>query len=270
MIYRVITKVKKVDRTATGSHFYQMVSVLRKTRKAARAVVAPRIAASVLGDRVANAKAFRKLVFNTEFGICYNRVRKNANSTTAVLMDKISGGALDAKQAKKLLPKVGTLDFKTLRKLPDFRYFVVVRSPYSRTLSAFLQRFQSDSTTERFGDFSLDPQGFRQFVRWLDSGGMNKDSHWDLQQRQMCFELNSYDAVVRMENYNAEIRAFLLETGVPEGRIDIGGSSAKGTFHQTKSSERIREFYDAEAIETVRRCYKSDFQALGYDPDHLI
>nr|WP_306267599.1 sulfotransferase family 2 domain-containing protein [Pararhizobium sp. IMCC3301] len=206
---------------------------------------------------------------NTEFGLCYNRIQKNANSTTVLLMDSISGGNHDAKQAKKAVASISDLGRVDIARLNDFWFFVVVRNPYSRTLSAFLQKFANEENRQQYGDFPLNPDGFRDFVRWLDNGGMAKNSHWDLQQKQMCFEASDYDTVIRFENYNAEMRAFLERSGVPASRIYLDDSAAKGTHHKTGASDRLRQFYDAETQSIVQRRFMNDFLSLGYDPDRL-
>ncbi|WP_306257862.1 sulfotransferase family 2 domain-containing protein [Pararhizobium sp. IMCC21322] len=231
-----------------------------------------------LDGRVANKFALRKFVLNTEFGLCYNRIQKNANSTTVILMDsisggnrdaKISGGNRDAKRAKIAVPSIGDLGRADISRLHEFRYFVVVRNPYSRVLSAFLDKFSREKYKRRHREFSLDSAGFHEFVRWLDKGGLSKNSHWDLQQKQMCFEVNGYDTVISFEDYNAEIRDFLVRSGVPADRISLDDSTAKGMHHKTSASDRLHQFYNADTQSIVKRCFMSDFLNLGYDPDRL-
>lgn len=217
-------------------------------------------ATGCLNGRVVNKSALRKIVVNTEFGICYNRIQKNANTTTVDLLGAISGG--DA-------VRIAALNPDEIARLNKFRFFVVVRSPYSRTLSAFLQKLSTEKNRQEYGEFTLDPSGFRAFAHWLDNGGLTKNSHWDLQQKQMCFELRDYDTVIRFEDYNTEMRAFLLSAGVPADRVNLEDSAARGTHHKTGASDRLRQFYDAETQSTVRRCFMSDFLSLGYDPDRL-
>lgn len=243
-----------------------------KTRSAHRGAI------KRLDGRVANKFALRKVVFNTEFGLCYNRIQKNANSTTVILMDsisggnrdaKISGGNRDAKRAKMAAASIGDLGRADISRLHEFSFFVVVRNPYSRVLSAFLDKFSREKYKKRHREFSLDPSGFQEFVRWLDKGGLSKDGHWDLQQKQMCFEANDYDTVISFEDYNTEMRDFLVRSGVPADRISLDDSSAKGAHHKTGASDRLHQFYDADTHGIVQRCFMSDFLSLGYDPDRL-
>tara|TARA_R110002167_G_scaffold25263_2_gene87846 strand:- start:89 stop:829 length:741 start_codon:yes stop_codon:yes gene_type:complete len=229
---------------------------------------AHRRAIESLGVRVLAKAPLRKLAVNTEFGLCYNRIQKNANSTTVLLMDSISGGSLDVEQAKEAA-SIGVLGRTDISRLNEFLFFVVARNPYSRVLSAFLEKFSKQKFISKYGEFTLDPDGFRAFVRWIDNGGLSKNGHWDLQQKQMCFEPQDYDTVISFENYNAEMRAFLLSAGVPESRINLDDSAAKGTHHKTGASDRLRQFYDAETQRIVQRCFMSDFLSLGYDPDRL-
>ncbi len=243
---------------------------LGKAQSALRGAIATRCATRVLGSRLINAHALRKLAFNCEYDIGYSRIQKNANSTTIVLMDSLSGKDVGVNASKKSITRIRSMDIKTIRRLAEFQYFVVVRNPYSRTLSAFLQKFPKERYRNEYGKFQLDIDGFRAFVRWLDNGGSAKNSHWAPQLAQMCFKLSDYDAVIKIENYNAEMREFLTQVGVPESKIDIAKSSASGSFHQTGASSKLMQFYDRETIEIVKRVFESDFKTLGYDPDRLL
>ncbi len=67
--------------------------------------------------------------------------------------------------------------------------------------------------------------------------------------------------VARFENLSAELDYISLKSGV---EIRIAGISSKGNVRD--KSQGIREYYDAEAVEIVRRVYRKEIEAFGYEP----
>ena len=151
----------------------------------------------------------------------------------------------------------------------DFRRMVIIRSPYSRTLSAFLHRFRRQHFREAFGKFSLDPEGFGDFVKWLDDGGLSKNGHWDLQTKEILLPLEHYTDVLRLEALGEALPRFFHDTGLDETAMERSGVNEFGRVHDTNASAKVRRFYNDESRATVARLYATDFEALGYDPDTL-
>ena len=120
---------------------------------------------------------------------------------------------------------------------------------------------------QKYREFSLDPSGFHEFVRWLDQGGLSNNGHWNLQSRQLCFQLEHYDAIVRFENYQSEVYDFLIDAGVPADRFNLTNSSIRGRHHKTDADKKLQSFYDANTQKLVRKMFETDFELLGYDDD---
>jgi hypothetical protein len=45
----------------------------------------------------------------------------------------------------------------------------------------FFGKFRTESYVKSYGSFELSPNGFHNFLCWLNDGGINADYHWSLQ-----------------------------------------------------------------------------------------
>ena len=242
---------------------------LRIRRKLPRDVI--RNAMEDVFETDINIDAINKVIVIDSHKFLYNRVKKNANSYLSVVLNFISTKHVTrVVQSRRMAPKLRLLSEEEIGSLRDHRRMIVVRNPYSRTLSAFLDKFRVEDIRRAHGEFSLEPEGFRQFVRWLDDGGLSANGHWDLQAKEILMPLNRYTDVVRFEQLDETLPQFFADVG-----IDISGMNRKGAFdrgrrHETNASERLRRYYDDESRDTVARLFESDFKALGYAPDQLL
>ena len=91
---------------------------------------------------------------------------------------------------------------------------VIIRNPYSRVLSAFLDKHKSRKIRERHGVWEPTPEGFAAFLGYLEAGGLGGNSHWDLQKKQMLLPLSAYDGVIHFENLREEMLGFLATRGL--------------------------------------------------------
>ncbi|MEW9806667.1 sulfotransferase family 2 domain-containing protein [Mesorhizobium marinum] len=232
--------------------------------KFAKEVVGLSMLAGRFGVRRVNWKAWKRITVCPSLGLAYNRIKKNANTTVVMLLREMETGAVESRKvAKDNSRNVRDLSFSEMSRVRDCRFFVVVRNPYSRVLSAFLNRFAS-SDGQRHGRFDLTPAGFAAFVDWLDHGGLDKNAHWDLQSKLMFLPLEKYDRVVRFENFKPEMLSLLQSRGLtpPPGRLD--GLYPTDTNKRTSSDRRLQEFYDPRIAAVVARLYARDFDALDY------
>ncbi len=208
--------------------------------------------------------ATRVAVF-PELGLAYNRIKKNANTSTIILLRQLEAGQVEERNDAKWNAKTWfDLSADELDRLDALHLFVIIRNPYGRVLSAFLDKFRSPRYQRRHGAFPLTPEGFEQFLRWLDQGGLKRDAHWDLQTKLMMLPLSGYDSVIRFESFRDELRALLEARGIalPEGALRELFPSDK--TKRTGSSDKLRQFYTADSVALVRKLYAADFEALGY------
>jgi hypothetical protein len=200
--------------------------------------------------------------------ILYNRVQKNANSSLIILMYWLeTGRTLGAVRARRSVSHLDDWPVRKMVYLANFSRMVVVRDPFSRTLSAFLNKVDTQRFRADVGHMQATPECFSQFLRWLDDGGMGVNSHWDLQTKQLLFPIERYTDVIRFERLEDELAGFFERRGVDPDYMHRSGAFQRGRAHRTDANDRFHQFYDAEGTEIVQRLFANDFKALGYDPN---
>jgi hypothetical protein len=213
-----------------------------------------------------SAPAIKSVCYVAKYDVLYNRVKKNANSNTMVLWNYILNARMDSViKSRSRVTHIYDLPAAQLAKIGQSNTLLITRDPYSRVLSAFLNKFSTERIRARHGEFELSPEGFRAFVRWVAEGGLTKNPHWDLQVKQILLPVEQYKKVIRFENYAEGMRDFLVEIGVPVEKLEIPGLQTRGTNHATKAGDKLNVFYDGETRQLVGNLYERDFGELGYD-----
>lgn len=197
----------------------------------------------------------------------YLRVPKAANTTVvrALLEHSPEPGvdASDADGAKSRVTHLGDLDLRGAVAIRRAFIFTVVRNPYARTLSAFLDKFQEDARhLDRFGRRVAALDGgevsFRGFCRYLAAGGEVENAHW-MRQTRLTGIADRIDFVGRVETLEPDLRRILarLETAQDAPILRAGPPP-------TGAATRLREHYDDETRRIVETVYAADFAAFGY------
>lgn len=241
------------------------MNVIDTAAKLGRNALALFVIAARFGITDVNWRAWKRVAVYPKLGLAYNRIKKNANTTVVMLLREMETGVVESrKTAKDNSPKIRDLSIPEILGVRKCFFFVVVRNPYSRVLSAFLNRFTDEGSRQRHGRFELNPRGFAAFVEWLKDGGLDKNAHWDLQTKLMLLPLEKYDFVVRFENFKPEMLSLLESNALtpPDGRLD--GLYPTDTNKKTSADARLREFYTPRLIGIVADLYARDFDALGY------
>lgn len=217
------------------------------------------------GAGVARPRAMRRVVVYPELGLAYNRIKKNANTSAVILLRQIQTGAVEGHaDAKWNARRVYDLGPGELGALGAMHLFVIVRNPYSRVLSAFMDKFRTADYQQRHGAFPLTPAGFGAFLHWLEAGGLTRDAHWDCQHKLMLLPLSKYDTVIRFESVREDLLGLLRSRGLeppPEALAELYPSDRS---KRTGSSDRLAEFYTPERAAIVARLYARDFAELDY------
>ncbi|MBP7001775.1 sulfotransferase family protein [Amaricoccus sp.] len=196
----------------------------------------------------------------------YLRVPKAANSTVfRALAERFPepGVSLDdLAAAKTRVTHLGDLRLRDLPALRGYLIFTVVRDPYARTLSAYLNKFrEGDKHLDRFGErvagFDGGRVSFRGFCRYLAAGGEAENAHW-MRQTRITGLADRLDIVGRVETLDADLARILAAIGAPGGAVERAGPPPTG------ATARIAEHYDAETRRIVEAVYAADFAAFGY------
>lgn len=226
------------------------------------------------GVRIDTGTAKRLAVF-PKLGVVYNRIQKNANTTTMLLLDGLETGrirSIPESKGQHLLFYRAWLAGRF--SLDNARYMVIVRSPYSRALSSFLFKFgfMQHTAMGRYGrSFEMSPAGFRDFLFWLRDGALSRDLHWDLQLSSLALPLAVFTDIIHIERYEPEMRSFLGRTRLgPAGAdasIDFAALRRLGSPHATRAQDKREDFFTPETRRLVSEIYAADFKAFGYSPD---
>ena len=220
-----------------------------------------------------NAAAIRHLAVFPRLGVVYNRIQKNANTTTMLLLDALEVGRLRSIPESKGQHLVFFRAWATGRfSLAKARYMVIVRSPYSRAVSSFLFKFgnRQEVAMSRYGrEFPLSSDGFHDYLLWLQDGALARDQHWDLQVNSLALPASAFTDVIKLEAYDQEMPAFLSRVGGQQlaSRYSLGDIRQLGSTHATGTKARSGDFLTPANRRLVSEIYAADFAALGYAQD---
>ncbi|WP_421981523.1 sulfotransferase family protein [Roseibium sp.] len=229
----------------------------------------------VLGDHIRTSNFYDAdcVAVFPEIKLCFNRIKKSGNTSTVGFLSDVCNYTRSptTEQMKTQVTCVRTMTIKQLRATLGYHSLTVARDPYSRTLSAFLDKVARGAYSELacvpgYGDRTV--SGFHQFLDFLLAGGTRYDRHFWPQTDLLFQPIERFDCVARLENLHNDLSAFLLKIGVHESRIQDMRTphemeqSERGKV--TNAAQRMAKFYNEEARTKVAQIYHSDFAAFGY------
>ncbi|RMB04784.1 sulfotransferase family 2 domain-containing protein [Eilatimonas milleporae] len=151
-------------------------------------------------------------------------------------------------------------------------WFSVVRNPFHRILSAYLDKVDGDTDPiikgylcRRFdldpGTVSLETLSFEKFLELISTEEpVLIDPHFRPQYMNLLLPYARYDFIGRMENMQA-VRNTLDGQSIFVEKID---------GHRTAAAEKAERYYTPHTVELVRHLFARDFQVFGYcDTDPL-
>lgn len=194
-----------------------------------------------------------------EMGFFCNRIPKAANSTVVTNLARMKTRRdIHYKEAKRMFATPADLSSREVMQISSLFKFTVVRNPYTRILSAYLDK------VERLALRQNKPSSFRDFLYSLKNGRLYSNGHWVPQAALLLLPIDSFDFIGKVESLDADM-AYIEEiiTGTfPTEPL----RSVPDNF--TGANEKTQAYYDPETVELLRRLYRDDFEAFGY-PDEL-
>jgi len=149
-----------------------------------------------------------------------------------------------------------------------FFKFSFVRNPFTRTLSAYLDKIVRNQRHKRSILLALgrDPDELGQFVSFkefvqavVSIEPYHRDNHWRPQVEQLFLPMVHYDFLGRFERLDEDLGTALRRiTGVRPGAV------ARDLSYKTDAAAGIAEYYDDETADLVRMAYADDFETFGY------
>lgn len=136
----------------------------------------------------------------------------------------------------------------------DLRFVSIVRNPFTRFRSYCHYRAKK---------FNIEPDLTVFATRFAREFIENKDSFHHVQARQVDWLMGpsgeiEMDALLRFENFEAELDAFSQHIGLEQG----GAVETPNPSHYARSME---EEYTPEVVAFVQDYFREDFEAFGYD-----
>lgn len=214
----------------------------------------------------------KRTIVSRTHGYCYFRIPKCANSTvvnTLALYDE-SLGANSGEASLKAIRRSARGLFRTLRLSPktlgrDFFCFTIVRNPFSRVLSAYLDKIADGvgdypKVTNALGKDDIRCVSFSEFVDFLEDGGLFGNAHWAPQCSLLPVAPSSLAFVGHVETIEEDLST-LLPKLIPG--IDFSGLQSR-TDRRRNSNARLREYYTDDLERRVVDLYEEDFRAFAY------
>lgn len=147
-----------------------------------------------------------------------------------------------------------------------FFSFSFVRNPYTRALSAFLDKIvMNDWERNRLGPplgfANEDSPTFTDFLRAVKAlPDERRDIHWMSQYRLLCEHTLQLDFIGRFESFSEDIAFVINRLGADMSRVPLDF----GKGHSTGARDKLAEHVTPEAARLVQEIYETDFQRLGY------
>jgi len=214
------------------------------------------------GGMAPQIRNLKQVAFFPRMGVAFNRLQKNGSSLAITFLHFLEYGYQErARRAKNLTVHFSDMGVRGVFALMKAKRIVIVRDPFSRTLSAFLDKFRSPSFQRKFGPFELSPVGFSAFLSYLEAGGLRTNSHWSPQTDRMALAPRHYDAIIPFSAVPGQFLASLRDQapGV-EAKWSNFMPTEMGGPPQTNARTKVSLFYSRQDIERVESLYKTDLE----------
>lgn len=196
----------------------------------------------------------------------FGRVPKAANSTIIANLAQRSatrsGRNLRQGKEKWFFDRPLFASSSTVARIEcEFFKFTFVRDPFTRTLSAFLDKVgrRQRQSREFFRWWGKDLQpGFGDFCRYLEEGGLYDDIHWAPQVDILLLPIADFDMIGRFENLQGDLEVALTRI------FGDGAAPVMRSGPRADASSALARHYDQTLLAQVGRLYARDMSAFGY------
>lgn len=191
-----------------------------------------------------------------ELGVFCNRIPKAANSSVISGLASLKAGEhVPSKPAKAMFRSPSSLTPAELDIFESLFKFAVVRNPFARTLSAYLDK------VERKGKIDGYETSFPEFMDYLARGGLYRNAHWAPQSALLLMPPERYDFFGRVEAFDADMEQVYARLREPA----LGYKPQSIYQNYTGASEKSRRYYTPKQVEQVRTLFQRDFELFGYE-----
>jgi hypothetical protein len=144
--------------------------------------------------------------------------------------------------------------------------FTFVRNPYTRLLSAYLQKIscaqpgQYSFVADTLGKKDITEVSFSDFIVFLEQGGLYTNAHWAPQTAMLPLPSELMSFIGHIETLNQDLPEVIRQIRGLRPFKEIHTHQ----LHRQNSASRITEFYDDALFSRVLKLYRQDFSRLGY------
>lgn len=164
------------------------------------------------------------------------------------------------------------LDAHDVCRLGNWFRFTYVRNPFTRIISAYLDKVEGD-TWERnrlVPQLGLDPNSRISFLDFLVKVRSQRDDwrdiHWCTQSRLIQLNNISYDFIGRFESFPVSFPLLLRRLKID---VKLFATDDRGR-HRTGAGERLAKFLTPRAVSLIREIYEMDFSRFSYGKDPFM
>lgn len=232
---------------------------------------------------------YSNFIYNKKNNVIFAYIPKVACSNWKGILRSLNGSEnyLDTSYAhdrtKSGLTYLSDLHEKEdILKNKDIKKYAFVRDPYSRVLSAYLNKVESRKNNlkdnDHFSKVYLDIESYR--INNLDTGKYEEasfkaflywlrgsrsiytfDEHWKSQSLLLDVDRVEFDRIGKFENLSDEADAFISLLGA-----NVKFPTQKEIkFSPTSAAKKIDHYYDDEARDLVNEIYHNDFLNFNYE-----
>lgn len=208
----------------------------------------------------------RRVFISRELRVLFNGIGKAGHSSVIANLARAQfGDDIPINQAKgNTFQRPSTLSSEQVDALADFFKFTLVRNPYTRTLSAYLDKvlrrqIVPPGLQRRVGGKT---PTFLEFCHYLEDGGLHDAVHWAPQHKMLVLPIEQFDHIAKLESFDADFSIVLQRLGLVE-RFEV----ARHDPHKTNSDQRRDQYYCDRSREIITRLLADDFRLLGYRPE---
>jgi hypothetical protein len=155
---------------------------------------------------------------------------------------------------------------------PSYFRFAIVRHPYTRLLSCYLDRIQRKAggaykqIVRQMNINEGDPISFPDFIYLICSQTpYQQNAHWRLQKAELLMDVVTYDFIGKQEQFASDMLTIWSKIAPRLPAPDFVGTNKSPST--TSANARIDDYYTHDLKTRVLKAYAEDFCTFEYSPD---
>jgi hypothetical protein len=155
---------------------------------------------------------------------------------------------------------------------PKYFRFAIVRNPYSRLLSCYLDRVVPcrgaayQELIRTLGRSDGSSVTFQEFIQTAcTQPPFQQNNHWRLQVADICANIIPYDFIGKQENFAEDMSLIWSRIAPGQALPEFARSNKSPSI--TGAKNRLHDYFTPELIELVSKTYILDFERFNYSTD---